>query len=150
MEVALALSALDWLPSPLLEIGNVLSHYGVQGHTIVDRYEEGEGVLNMDIEEWTPDARFASVVSISTLEHIGWDDDERDPEKARRVLARILNDLLAPGGHLFLAGPPGTSSSARPAHSPVQSAASGWPFCSASARRMSGAKPSLPIWELRG
>lgn len=107
VEVALALAALRWLPTPLLEIGNVLSHYGVQGHTIVDRYEGGEGVLNVDIEAWTPDAPFASVVSISTLEHIGWDDEERDPEKARRVLQRILDELLVPGGHLFLTVPLG-------------------------------------------
>jgi hypothetical protein len=107
VEIPLALAALQWFPGPVLEIGNVLGHYGIRGHTVVDKSEEAEGVLNVDIEAFAPDQRFASIVSISTLEHLGWDEEPRDPGKIPRTLAHILHRLLVPGGHLFATAPMG-------------------------------------------
>jgi hypothetical protein len=107
VEIPLALAALQWLPGPVLEIGNVLSHYGVYGHTIVDRDEVAEGVLNVDVETFSPDQRFSSIVSISTLEHLGWDEEPKDAGKVPRVLAHLLNHLLVPGGHLLATAPMG-------------------------------------------
>jgi hypothetical protein len=101
--------ARDWLArheGPALEVGNVLSHYGSVSHPIVDRYEPAEGVLNVDIEAYRPEAPFGLILALSTLEHIGWDEGERrEPEKLPRVLRHLLEALLRPGG-AFLATVP--------------------------------------------
>ena len=33
---------------PILEVGNVLSHYGPTQHTVLDKYERGHHILNQD------------------------------------------------------------------------------------------------------
>lgn len=90
----------------ILEVGNVLSHYGESGHDILDRYEETPGVINEDAADFQPAKRYDLIVSISTLEHIGWDESPRRPEK---VIAAIdnLRSLLAPGGEFFATAPLG-------------------------------------------
>jgi SAM-dependent methyltransferase len=90
----------------ILEVGNVLSHYGESGHEILDRYEEAPGVINEDAVDFQPGRRYDLILSISTLEHIGWDETPRRPA---RVLAAIdnLRNLLAPGGELFATAPLG-------------------------------------------
>jgi hypothetical protein len=87
-------------PGRGLEVGNVLSHYGRVSHRIVDKYERGRGVENRDVLA-VEDRDLAYVVSISTLEHVGWDESERDEEKALRALNH-LRTLLAPSGRLFV------------------------------------------------
>lgn len=56
----------------ILEIGNVLSYYGPISWPVVDLQEQAAGVINADIMEWEPSTRFDLIVSISTLEHIGF------------------------------------------------------------------------------
>jgi SAM-dependent methyltransferase len=91
----------------VLEVGNVLSHYSSFPHVIVDKYERGRGVINEDIVTFDPgEQRFDLVVSISTLEHVGLDEPERDPSKFDRALARI-RDLLSPGGECWFSVPLG-------------------------------------------
>jgi SAM-dependent methyltransferase len=90
----------------ILEAGNVLSHYGPVNHAVVDRYEPGEGVVNEDLLDFEPEERYDLIVSISTLEHVGYDERPRDPEKAARA-ARHLAGLLAPGGRLLATVPVG-------------------------------------------
>jgi hypothetical protein len=108
VEIPLALAALAREEGPVLEVGNVLAHYGVRGHTVVDRYEAGEGVRNVDIEAYVPEEPFGLIVSISTLEPVGWDEGETvDPEKGGRVLRRLTGELLRPGGRLLATAPQG-------------------------------------------
>ncbi len=90
----------------ILEVGNVLSHYGPQDHVIVDKYEQAPGVLNRDVLELASLGEFDLVVAISTVEHVGWDEEPRDPDKAPQAL-RALERSLAPGGHLLLSVPVG-------------------------------------------
>jgi SAM-dependent methyltransferase len=104
VEVPLVMEALD--AEPALEVGNVLAHYGRSGHTVVDKYERAPGVLNVDALDYAPDERFARIVSMSTLEHMGFDEDERDAGKPRRA-ALHLRSLLAPGGRLLATIPLG-------------------------------------------
>lgn len=89
----------DWImrhPGRLLEMGNVLRHYDPSmAHTVIDRYEHAPGVTNMDILDFEPKPRFDAIVTISTIEHIGWDDTPRDELRALDViphLRRMLND----------------------------------------------------------
>jgi hypothetical protein len=103
-------------PQDVLEIGNVLRFAGLGSHAVIDKYERGPGVLNVDIVDYDPGRRFGLAVSISTLEHVGYDEDPRDLEKASRALGRVselADDLLVtmPVGYhqtferAFLEGP---------------------------------------------
>ena len=46
------------------------------------------------------------IISISTLEHVGLDEDVLDPAKPGRAI-EMLKDLLAPGGRLWVTVPVG-------------------------------------------
>ena len=94
----------------VLEVGNVLSHYRRQSHTVVDKYERGPGVLNRDVLELGDLGRFDLIVAISTIEHVGWDEEPRDPGKAPEALRR-LEAMLAPGGRLVVTVPVGYNAS---------------------------------------
>lgn len=98
LEIALAKRALGrYDAADVLEVGNVLGFAGTHGHTVVDKYEAGAGVVNEDIMTYDPRRRFRLVLCISTLEHIGWDEDPREPEKAAAaldVMSALGDDLL--------------------------------------------------------
>lgn len=104
--VAQALVA-QYAPDRVLEIGNVLSHYRpAQIHTVVDKYEQAPGVLNRDVLDLAGLGSYDLIVAISTLEHVGWDESPREPEKAQRAVD-VLRSLLAPGGRLAITVPVG-------------------------------------------
>jgi SAM-dependent methyltransferase len=90
----------------VLEVGNVLSHYGTVHHAVLDRYESAPGVINADVLEFEDEAGFDLIVSISTLEHVGWDERPRDPGAAERAFTHLVQ-LLAPGGTLVATLPVG-------------------------------------------
>jgi hypothetical protein len=90
----------------VLEVGNVLGHYIRRRHDVVDKYEPGANVLNVDILDFRTERPYDLIVSISTLEHVGWDDDERDPGKIPRAVGH-LRSLLAPGGRAIVTFPLG-------------------------------------------
>ena len=46
------------------------------------------------------------IISISTLEHVGWDRDKKEPEKIEIAVDK-LKQLLAPGGELLVTVPIG-------------------------------------------
>jgi len=58
----------------ILEIGNVVNHYVKQNYDIVDKYEIGDGVLNCDIIDFNPKEKYDLIISVSTFEHIGFDE----------------------------------------------------------------------------
>lgn len=90
----------------VLEVGNVLGHYLPCHHTVVDKYEQTPGIIREDAATYQTDERYDLIVSISTLEHIGWDEEPRDPRKALAVVANLCS-LLAPGGRLLFTIPLG-------------------------------------------
>jgi SAM-dependent methyltransferase len=90
----------------ILEVGNVLSHYGPISHGVVDKYERAAGVRNADVLDLTAEPGYDLIVSISTLEHVGRDEEPRDPERAIRALQH-LRRLLNPGGELLATVPVG-------------------------------------------
>lgn len=73
----------------MLEVGNVLAHYGKTGHTVLDKYEVIPGVLNDDIVDYRPEQPFDTVVAVSTLEHVGWDESPREPAKVFRAIENV-------------------------------------------------------------
>ena len=107
VEVPIAARALaDARGRRVLEVGNVLAHYGYGGHTVVDKYERGPGVLNLDALEYAPAEPYDLIVSVSTLEHIGWDEAVRDPPRAARSV-QVLARHLRVGGKLVVTLPVG-------------------------------------------
>ena len=98
VELPVALGAIARLPhGRVLEVGNVLAHYGAPAHTVVDKYETADGVLNLDILDYRDERGFDLIVSISTLEHTGFEEEVDEPDKPARVV-RHLAGLLTPGG----------------------------------------------------
>ncbi len=93
-------------PQDVLEIGNVLSHYGPVDHLIVDKYETAPGVANRDVLDLKDLGRYKLIVAISTLEHVGRDEEPQDPDAAARAL-NSLTGMLSPGGRLALTVPLG-------------------------------------------
>ena len=88
----------------ILEVGNVLSHYFNFPHDVLDKYEVGRGIIQKDIVEFHPAGHYDLIVSVSTLEHVGWDETPRVPEKVIDAL-RHMKSLLAPGGCMALTFP---------------------------------------------
>ena len=90
----------------VLEVGCVVPHYARVRHPVVDRYEHARGVVNEDVLAFQPAAPCDLILSISTLEHVGWDERPRDPAKAMRAIEHLIG-MLAPGGTFFMTVPVG-------------------------------------------
>ena len=96
----------------ILEVGNVLSHYSETNHVIVDKYERAEGVLTQDITEIQTSKKYDLLISISTLEHVGWDENPVNhnlvnaPEKILQALSK-MRELLKPKGIIVVTVPIG-------------------------------------------
>lgn len=107
VEIPLVRPLLDrYRPENVLEVGNVLRHYGHSGHTVVDKYEPYPDVINVDIVNFKPQRRYHLIVSISTLEHVGWDETPKQPKKCLQAIAH-LKTLLEPGGLFVFTAPLG-------------------------------------------
>jgi SAM-dependent methyltransferase len=90
----------------ILEIGNVLSHYGRINWPVLDAQEKGPGVINADLMAWHPERPYDRIVSISTLEHIG--HGRYAHLTAATTPAEALSRVrtwLAPGGEALLTVP---------------------------------------------
>ena len=90
-----------------LEVGNVLSRYRAVHHRVVDKYERASGVENLDVLDIATDRPFDFVVSISTIEHVGWDEPERDLDKPVRAIHHLRSLLQPDGGRLLVTLPLG-------------------------------------------
>jgi len=97
------------LDDDFLEIGNVLPHYFHIDHDVVDKYEKADGVINEDVVDFQTSKYYKLIVSISTLEHVGWDEKPRDPEKIFEAFDN-LKKHLAPGGKFVVTIPLGHNS----------------------------------------
>jgi SAM-dependent methyltransferase len=93
-----------------LELGNVLSHYFKTCHDVVDKHESGKNVINQDIVDYRPDRKYDLIVSISTIEHVGWDEHLlyriREPDKIKCALGS-LKRILASNGEMIVTYPVG-------------------------------------------
>jgi SAM-dependent methyltransferase len=94
----------------ILEIGNVLNHYFEVNHDVVDKYEGDKNVINQDVVDFETGEKYDLIVSISTLEHIGWDEHlfyhNKEPQKIKRAFDSLLK-CLAPDGELVMTYPVG-------------------------------------------
>jgi len=107
VEVAIAADYLkEFANKRILEVGNVMSHYLDVKYDIVDKFEKAANVINEDILTYSPAEKYDLIISISTIEHVGWDDTEQDPQKIINVLNK-LNNLKQEGGTLVVTAPLG-------------------------------------------
>jgi len=93
----------------ILEVGNVLSHYFPIQHDVLDQYEKAHGVINQDVVDFQPSKKYDLIVSISTLEHVGWDEEPRDSEKILRALENLETNCLIAGGKIVVTLPLGSN-----------------------------------------
>ena len=94
----------------ILEIGNVLSNHVKFEHDILDKYEIARGIINEDVVDYRPDKRYDLVVSISTLEHVGWDEKPRDNMKIPRAIENMKSLITSRGGIIMITLPLGYNS----------------------------------------
>lgn len=90
--------------SDVLEVGNVLPWAGHDDHLVVDKYEQGPRVVNEDIVNFRSDRKYELIISISTLEHVGWDEEPVDAAKAARALLNMPS-MIADGGSMLVTIP---------------------------------------------
>jgi hypothetical protein len=107
VEIALALEKLNQFKGKrILEVGNVTSYYTVTNHSVIDKYETSPGVTNVDVIDYNPATKYDLILSISTIEHVGWDEAPREPGKFLLAFQQ-LESLLDRGGELFVTVPLG-------------------------------------------
>jgi hypothetical protein len=95
-------------PSKILEVGNVLNHYQKYSHLVIDKYEQWPGVINQDVVTFHPRQRFDLIISISTLEHVGFDEPKKEPKKVVLAINNLIT-LLKPEGKLVFTVPIGSN-----------------------------------------
>jgi cyclopropane fatty-acyl-phospholipid synthase-like methyltransferase len=84
-------------------VDDVLSHYYHITHDVVDKYEKGKNIINQDIVDFTPNERYDLIVSISTMEHVGWDETPCEPRKILRTLVNLKTLRLTVDGRVIIA-----------------------------------------------
>jgi len=105
VEVPLGLAALKkYQGKRILEVGNVLSNYTKITHDVLDKYEVAPGVINEDIVGFKPQQKYDLIVCLSTLEHVGWDETPKEPDKVISAVNH-MKKLLAPKGVILITTP---------------------------------------------
>ncbi|AKD24655.1 hypothetical protein CL55_00003220 [Polynucleobacter duraquae] len=89
------------------ELGNVVWNYGIRGHMVIDKYDLSSSVLKEDIATYKPSKKIANMISISTLEHVGWDEGERGYDKVGQAFNNIMNNVIIQGGYFIYTFPVG-------------------------------------------
>lgn len=90
----------------ILEVGNVLQHYLPVRHAVLDKYEKFRDVINEDVVSFQPDRKYDLIVSISTIEHVGYDEDVKDDSKILQGIENMEN-LLSHKGKIVMTLPLG-------------------------------------------
>lgn len=92
----------------ILEVGAVLPHYYPQlKHDVVDKFEKNIGIINEDIITFHPSTKYDLIVSISTLEHVGFEDDLKDSEGILKAINNLKENCLAEKGKIIITLPLG-------------------------------------------
>jgi len=94
----------------VLEVGCVLPHYRCKGHHVLDKYERFvRNTIRQDVVDYQSAQPYDAIVSISTLEHVGWDESKRESDKIWRAVHN-LRSMLAESGQSLITAPIGHNS----------------------------------------
>lgn len=85
----------------ILEIGNVLSYVYSINHDVIDKYEIVDGVINEDIVNFKTNKQYDLILSIFTLQFVGWDETPRNPKKVLMAIEN-MKSMLAPNGLIIV------------------------------------------------
>jgi hypothetical protein len=91
----------------ILEIGAVLPHYLQRDWDVIDKYETFEGITNEDVTEFRPRRKYNLIMSISTLEHVGFDEEIKEPNKIVLALHNLRENCLNKNGVILVTLPLG-------------------------------------------
>lgn len=93
----------------VLEIGRVLDHYLKNDGKwdVLDKYEAAEGTINEDIADYVPSDKYDLVISISTMEHVGFDEEDGDAQKIIPAIDNVLNKVVSRNGNFIFSVPLG-------------------------------------------
>jgi len=94
----------------ILEIGNVLSHHVQFEHDVLDKYEIAKGVISEDVIDFRSVKKYDLIVSISTLEHVGWDETTLDDTKIPKAIENLKSLITSRGGTIIITLPLGYNS----------------------------------------
>jgi len=89
----------------ILEFGAVLSHYYKVNWDVIDKFERGKRIINDDVINFRPTEKYDLVVSISTLEHVGFDDDIKNPTKPVEAVKNLKENCLKKNGRIVVTLP---------------------------------------------
>jgi hypothetical protein len=89
----------------ILEVGNVLSNYFKITHDVLDKNDKGPHIIHLDAIDFRPEKKYDLIISISTIEHVGYNEgpsgkdfsERPDPLKILRVLDILKNSLTETG-----------------------------------------------------
>ena len=85
----------------LFEVGNVLSNYQDISWDVVDKEEEGAGIITKDIKDFKPKKKYEALVSISTFEHFG------GTELTEEIIKNLQENCLVPDAPMVITIPIG-------------------------------------------
>jgi len=100
----------------ILEFGNVLEQFIPINWDVLDKYSNGSRVIHQDIVDFTPEEKYDLIISISTLEHVGFNEDVEnighgadkiEQNKILIALKNIKENCLNPNGKLIITVPLG-------------------------------------------
>lgn len=94
----------------ILEIGNVLHNYFPVTHDVLDKYDNSFGVIRLDAVDFNPNEKYDLIVSISTFEHIGFDEVPQDFQKTTKAINNVKMNCLNNNGKLIITFPLGHNS----------------------------------------
>jgi hypothetical protein len=75
----------------ILEIGNVLNHYIKVKHDVIDKYEKFDKVKNIDIVDFKSEIKYDLIISISTMEHIGFEENYTNDINESKIINSFKN-----------------------------------------------------------
>lgn len=92
VEVPIFKNLMKSAKNAVIEIGNVMSAYGVKGQTVIDKHEKATGVMNVDVIDLKTDES-VDIFSVSTLEHVGKDmGGKEDGKKLIKFFTNLLKN----------------------------------------------------------
>lgn len=113
VEIPIVKSEIDRVISgsgEILEVGNVMSYYFDFKYDIVDKFDRSPQVIKEDIVNFRPLKLYDLIISVSTLEHVGFDEEIVDETKPARAI-NVMKDLLKQGGKILFTVPLGYNES---------------------------------------
>ncbi len=77
----------------VLEVGNVIGMYMPVYHQVLDKYDKSIGVINEDVVSFNSCRHYKLIFSISTLEHVGFDEWKDKKFSNTNKVIRSVNNL---------------------------------------------------------